>query len=65
VLFSDFPRFPLAAADILRDDRRVAGLRPADAAESASVSHWQRGCGRPNSLESGVHQVVDLIRYRN
>jgi hypothetical protein len=25
---------------------------------------WAR-CGRPNSLEFGVHRVVDLVAYRN
>lgn len=59
-LFSDFPR---DAADVLRDDHRVARSRPAHGAQGRLGFRGGIGeSGRPNSLEFGVHQVMGLIR---
>jgi hypothetical protein len=67
---SDVPR---AAADVLRGDRCIARCDLPMAyndAEPAPISRWQGRSGRLNSLEFGVHQFgvhqgVDLVRYRN
>jgi hypothetical protein len=48
-LFSDSPR--AAACAMIGFERE----RPANGAESASVSRWHGRCGRPNGLEFGVH----------